>query len=218
MPFVGRTADSMTTEVLTRVRDANGVMHTAAFVRARLTDAQRYLNGLLGLVLGSSSLTLNPSQNFYVLTSAVPLSIRVVGVRGSSLTRDLAPAPSIDSFLIYGPTWMRQTAARSEAWTTVGRDVLVVYPAASFTQSLDVVYAKVTNVLAITTDVSEFSTEQCDLIVTLTEAILLLRQRDLQAAARAMDRLRRMVTPEMAAERLALAPTGLADKKGGAPA
>lgn len=215
MAFTGRTADSMTTEVLARVRDPNGIMHTVTFVRNRLTDTQRYLNGLLGLVVASSGIVLGATQNFFVLSSSIPSSIRIVGIRGSNQTREVAPVPSIESFLIYGPTWARRTGPYLESWTTVGRDLLVVYPAASALGSIDVFYAKLTNAFSDAATLSEFSAEQCGLIVTLTEAILLLRQRDLQSAARAMARLRQVITPEMAAERLAPAPTGLADKKGG---
>lgn len=202
MPFVGRTATSMTDEVLRRVRDANGVMHTASFVRDRLTDAQRYLNGILGLVITSSTLTLNPGQNFYKLSDSLPLCIRVVGLRGSFGNRELAELPSIDSLMIYGPRWTRAIGPYIESWTTVGRDVLVIYPAIFQVATIDAFYVKLCNAFSSGATVSEFSTEQCGLIVTLTEALLLLRQRDLAAAGRAMDRLQQALTPETELDRL----------------
>lgn len=202
MPFTGRTATSMTDEVLARVRDATGLMHTASFVRDRLTDAQRFLNGILGLSISSAAITLNPGQNFYKLSDSLPFCIRLVGLRGSSGYRDAAELPSLDSLLIYGPHWSRRTGAYVESWTMVGRDVLVVYPALKSATTLDAYYVNVCAAFTSGATTSEFSTEQCGLIVTLTEALLLLRQRDLEAAGRAMERLQQALQPELALDRL----------------
>lgn len=205
MAYTGRTATSMTDEVLARVRDANGLMHTASFVRDRLTDAQRYLNGILGISVNVTAMSLNPGQNVYKLSSSLPLAIRVLGIRGSSSTRELAKLPSIDSLLIYGPRWMRQMAPYLESWTTVGRDVLVVYPAPKESVTIDVYYVNLCAAFTSGATVSEFSAEQCGLIVTLTEALLLLRQRDLESAGRAMERLQQALTPEAELDRLGTA-------------
>lgn len=89
-----------------------------------------------------------------------------------------------------------------ESWTTVGRDVLVVYPAPKESVTLNVYYVNLCAAFTSGATTSEFSAEQCGLIVTLTEALLLLRQRDLEAAGRAMERLQQALTPEAELDRL----------------
>lgn len=199
MPFTARTAGTLTTEVLARVRDPNGTMHTAAFVRARLTDAQRCLNALLGFVIGNASVSLNAFQNFYNVSTILPAAaIRIIGIRGSLTIRDLGRMPDLRSFLIYGATWPQQVTSQSvESWALIGRDVLVLYPATTSDTSIGMHYVKLTTTLSATSTLMEFSPDQDGLVVTLTEALLLLRQRDLGACQRALARLHEALAPEL---------------------
>lgn len=205
MPFVGRTADSLTFEVLDRVRDTAGKMHTASFVRSILTSAQQVLNAGLEYVIANALASLYANRVFYNISTAFSPVIRVVGLRGSATVRDLIKLNSLDDFLIYGPYWSRHVGQHALAWTTVGRDVLVVYPAFENDGSLGMYYVKLTNTFSAGSTVSEFSTEQCGPLVTLTEAILLLRQRDLEACDRALGRLQEDLQLELTAPKLGLA-------------
>lgn len=206
MPFTPRTAGDLTTEVLARVRDTSGVMHTASFVRSRLSDAQRCLNALLGFVISSSSVSLAQQQNFYLVSAYVPSAIRIIGLRGSLTIRDLGRLPSLQSLLIYGPTWPQKQGDYIESWTTVGRDILVTYPALQTSGSIGAYYHKLTNALSTSGTSLEFAPDQDGLIVTLTEAILLLRQRDLSACSRALERLQSALTVELVATPLTPTP------------
>jgi hypothetical protein len=197
---MGRSAQALTDAALQRVRDPNANLHSRVFVQARLTDAQRFLNAALGLVVDSASLTLNPFQSVYSLSGLLPNAVRVVGVREGG--RDLALIPSITQLLSFSPRWTRDVGGRCEAWTTVGRDLLIVYPARTNTTVVTVYYAKLTAALAGETDLSDFGDEYGDMITTLTEAVLLLRQRDTEASKRAMGRLQAKLSPEVGAPRL----------------
>lgn len=211
MPFTARTAGTLTTEVLARVRDPNGVMHTAAFVRARLSDAQRCLNALLGFVIGNASVTLNAFQNFYLVSTILPsAAIRLVGIRGSLTIREIGRMPDLQSFLIYGATWPQHVTNQAiESWALIGRDVLVLYPATTSDISIGMHYVKLTATLSATSTLMEFSPDQDGLVVTLTEAILLLRQRDLGACQRALARLHEALAPEMVSTPLSPALFGM---------
>ena len=196
MPYTGRTASSLTNEVLTRVRDPNGKMHTAAFVRDRLTDAQRVLNGILEYVIANTTISVSASRQFYQVSVSVPSAIRVVGFRGSGTVRAVAQVPSLDSLLIYGPYWSRELGDHYLAWAAVGRELVVLYPALRVDGSIGCVYVKLTDAFVSTSTTSEFSPEQCGPLVTLVEALLLLRQRDLAACARTISRLQEVLTVE----------------------
>lgn len=203
---MARFAAALIDDVLARVRDVNGLATTRTFVRERLTDSQRYLNALLGLSLDAADLTLNPHQSIYQINTLLPSAQRIVGIRGGGGQREIATVPSIASLLIFGPTWMRHTGHRVEAWTTVGRDLLVVYPTLKTGQVYTVWYAKLCLAFGTESTLTEFANEYTDLITTLTEAVVLLRQRDLGASSRAMERLAKQIAPEMAATRLHAAP------------
>lgn len=205
MPFVGRTADSMMFEVLERVRDTNGAMHTPTFVRSILTTAQQVLNAGLEYVIANSSATLYANRVFYDISTLFSAAIRIIGLRGSTTIRDVIKFNSLDDFLIYGPYWSRHIGQHALAWTAVGRDVLVAYPAFENDSSLGLYYVKLTNTFSAGSTVSEFSTEQCGPLVTLTEAILLLRQRDLESCDRALGRLQEDLQLELTAPKLGLA-------------
>lgn len=197
MAFTPRTAGDLTTEVLARVRDVGGVMHTASFVRSRLSDAQRCLNALLGFVVASSIMTFSRQQNFYLVSTSLPSAIRVLSLRGGGTIRDIGRLPSLESLLIYGPTWPQKIGDYVESWTTVGRDILVCYPTLLSNGALGVYYHKLTNALTSTSTNMEFAPDQDGVVVTLTEAILLLRQRDLTACSRALERLRSDLSVEL---------------------
>lgn len=199
MAFTPRTAGDLTTEVLARVRDTSGVMHTASFVRSRLSDAQRCLNALLGFVVAAGTISIAQQQNFYLVSAYAPSAIRVIGLRGGATIRDIGRLPSLQSLLIYGPTWPQKQGDYIESWTTVGRDILVTYPALKTSGSIGVYYHKLTNALSASGTSLEFAPDQDGLVVTLTEAILLLRQRDLAACSRALERLQSALTVELVA-------------------
>lgn len=205
MPFVGRTADSLMLEVRERVRDTNGSMHTATFVRSILTSAQQVLNAGLEYVIANGSASLYANRVFYDISTLFSSVIRVIGLRGSATIRDVIKLNSLDDFLIYGPYWSRHIGQHALAWTAVGRDVLAVYPAFENDGSLGLYYVKLTNTFSAGSTVSEFSTEQCGPLVTLTEAILLLRQRDLESCNRALGRLQEDLQLELTAPKLGLA-------------
>lgn len=211
MPFTPRTAGTLTTEVLARVRDPNGVMHTAAFVRARLSDAQRCLNALLGFVVGNAAINLNALENFYVVSTITSnAAIRLIGIRGGLTIRELGRMPDLQSFLIYGATWPQHVTNQAiESWALIGRDVLVLYPATTADIAIGMHYVKLTNTLTDANTLMEFSPDQDGLAVTLTEALLLLRQRDLGACQRALARLHEALAPELVSTPLSPALFGM---------
>lgn len=205
MSYIGRSADSMMNEVLARVRDTNGTMHTAAFVRSMLTTAQQVLNAGLEHVILPAVSAFYANRVFYDISTLFPAAVRIIGIRGSNTIRDVIQLNSLDDFLIYGPYWSRHVGQTLLAWTTIGRDILVTYPALETDSTFGLYYVKLTNTFTSGATLSEFSVEQCGPLVTLTEVLLLLRQRDLEACDRALGRLQENLQLELTAPRLGLA-------------
>ena len=172
--------------VLTRLRDPNATAHSRAFVMNLLSEAQRLVNAASGSVVASSALATEAQRQLYLITSSLPSVVRVLGVREGP--RDLE---QLDWRVLYQafPRWHRAIGSRFEVFCLIGRDLLVVHPAKTEASSVDVIYVKLTTAFALETDLFEIPDDLIPLAIDLTEAVLLLKNRSLVAAAVVGDRI-----------------------------
>jgi len=165
-------------EVLDRVRDPQGSHQgrSRASVVDLLSQCQRLINAKTGIVVGSASLGLNGQQLFYSPISALLSSAAaVIGVRynGSNLERT-----TVEELRAIDSSWFRRVDSEPSAFTVIGREILVIYPAVEFNDIATVDY------VSITTDFvgeeSSFTMADQDVpdVLDLTEIILLAQQRD----------------------------------------
>ena len=180
-------AATLTDTLLRRVRDQQGLAHSRDFARSCLSHAQRILNCAIGVVTESLTLATSPTMMVYSTSGFVPAAARVLTVREDG--RDLAPLTNPVQLAHLSLTWFRDIGPRFEAWCPVGRDLFVVYPAKRSASTMEVKYAKLTNVLAGEADSTEMPEEYSDYIISLAECFLLLKQRDLAAAQVALKRV-----------------------------
>lgn len=199
---MAKVAHLLIDTVLQRVRDPQGLAHTRAQVLDLLSQCQRFINGALGLVLTTTTLTTLPRKLLYTLSGDLTTTLRVVAVRDGA--RDLAKMPTLASLNHVDLHWMRLEGARFEAWVPIGRDLLVIYPAKEVGSTVTVVHASLTSALTGEDDVTEIPDEYLDMVVTLCEAIVLLIQRDLASADAAMKRLGQSLQLDVSAYRLHL--------------
>ena len=187
MPDVAKT---LTDQVLRRVRDVHGLAHSRALVRTLLSHSQRLLNSLLGIVTTSTSFTTYAHQQFYqisgLLTSADAIT-KVMAVKDGS--RDLTHLVNIRQLNHLDMRWVRALGPRFDAWTQLGRDMLIIYPAKTLNSTVTIVGAKLTTELTGEDTALELPNEYHDHIISLTEIMLLAKQRDLTQAVRQLQRL-----------------------------
>lgn len=197
--------------VAKRVRDPQNFAHSRAFVLARLSDAQRFINGALGLVTTTTTLSTLPRKLIYTLSGDLTTTLRPLSVR--EYTRDLCKLANLNQLNHLDLHWFRSLGHRFEAWCPIGRDLIVIYPAKDVASTVTVVHVKLLDVLAAEADTTEIPDEYLEAVLTLTEAMLLIRQRDLAGAQAAIKRLVETLGLDMTAYRLHLmGPEGMEAK------
>ena len=183
-------AKSLTDQVLRRVRDVHGLAHSRDFTRTILSHCQRLVNSLLGIVTTSTTFTTYPHQQFYQISGLLTGSdaiTKVMAVREGS--RDLTHLTNIRQLAHLDTRWVRAIGPRFDAWTQLGRDMLIIYPAKPLGSSVTIVGAKLTTALTGEDTALEMPNEYHDHIVSLAEIMLLAKQRDLTQAVRQLQRL-----------------------------
>lgn len=202
---MAKLASQLCNVALQRVRDPSGIGHSRSFVIARLSDAQRMINAMLGVVTDSVTLTTTPYQTVYSLSGLLTSAVRVVGVREEG--RDLARMRDVWRLAHINRTWFRETGDQFQAWTMLGRDVLAIYPAKVEPSSVTIQQTRLTTVLGGEDDPIELPDEYGDLIVELTVAILLLKQRQLLLAKQTLKHFMMRLGIEASTGKLGIAPT-----------
>ena len=183
-------AKSLTDQVLRRVRDVHGLAHSRDLARTILSHSQRLINSLLGIVTTSTTFTTYPHQQFYQISGLLTGSdaiTKVMAVRESS--RDLTHLTNIRQLHHLDTRWVRAIGPRFDAWTQLGRDMLIIYPAKVTSSTVTIVGAKLTTALTGEDTALEMPNEYHDHIVSLAEVMLLAKQRDLTQAVRQLQRL-----------------------------
>jgi len=161
--------------VLQRVRDPEGAVATRDFTRSRISDAQRLLNARFGWILDEATLVTEPLRIFYPVDALLGTSVKVRYIRQGN--RDLVPVP-------WGPTWFgmrrgwpRAVGPRYEIFGTIGRDVVVVWPASRVGDSLTVRSPKLTAVLAGDADELEVHDEMVPMVLDFATMLVSLKLR-----------------------------------------
>lgn len=183
-------AKSLTDQVLRRVRDVHGLAHSRDLARTILSHAQRLINSLLGIVTTSTTFTTYPHQQFYQISGLLTGSdaiTKVMAVKEDS--RDLTHLINIRQLHHLDTRWVRAIGPRFDAWTQLGRDMLIIYPAKTVGSTVTIVGAKLTTALTGEDTALEMPNEYHDHIVSLAEIMLLAKQRDLTQAVRQLQRL-----------------------------
>ena len=183
-------AKALTDQVLRRVRDVHGIAHSRDLARTLLSHSQRLLNSLLGIVTTSTTFTTYPHQQFYQISGLLTgddAITKVMAVREG--TRDLTHLANIRQLAHLDTRWVRAIGPRFDAWTQLGRDMLIIYPAKVTSSTVTIVGAKLTTALTGEDTALELPNEYHDHIISLAEIMLLAKQRDLVQAVRQLQRL-----------------------------
>lgn len=187
MPDVAKT---LTDQLLRRVRDVHGLAHSRDLARLTLSHCQRLINSLLGIVTTSTTFATYAHQQFYQISgllTGTDAIVKVMAVREGA--RDLAPLENIRQLAHLNTRWVRELGPRFDAWTHLGRDMLIIYPAKQANSSVTIIGAKLTTELTGEATELELPNEYHDHVISLAEVMLLAKQRDLSQAMRQLQRL-----------------------------
>lgn len=182
---MAETAGTLRAAVQRRVRDATGTFHADALVLDLLSRAQRLINVSTRLVLTSGTLTTAERLQIYTIATEFADGVDVIDVRDGT---ESLPRTTLQELNQVDRNWFRRIGPRFETWAQIGRTLLVVHPALNYASSLTVVYSKLTTDLALDATALELETDSDLMVMDLTEAILLLRQRKYDQHGRALAR------------------------------
>lgn len=177
----------MSAQVAARVRDPNFNATTQPQVIGIISLAQQIVNGILGDVVGTASLVVQPRTTIYSISSFLPSCVKIQAVRDAS-GRDLEPIP-FNALSWLNMKWPTSIADSPRGFALAGRDVLILYPGVHTAQTLTVVYTNLTAPLTTTADSTVTPSEDDDAIYDLTEVLLLLKNRDMYGAKTVIDRM-----------------------------
>jgi hypothetical protein len=202
---VAKTAGTVLTNVLTRVRDPNATgaatntppttVNGQTFGFAQISQAQNFVNAATEIVLDSATLALTAGTAIYPVFSNLPDAIRITTVRDfsqSDLFRcDWRTFGRSDRMWLVTPSYPR-------SWAVIGHDLLAVVPVVNSVikaqiGSLTVQYISLTTAVTTGTDTFDLPDSSLGPVETMTELFLRLKTRQLGGFVEAFGRLQKQL-------------------------
>jgi len=172
--------------IANRVRDPNFNGTTEQQTIALISYSQQVVNGILGDLVTSQALTIQPRTLIYSMSGFVPGSIDVLAVQDAS-GRDLDPL-GLQDLQWLDMRWPVAVADSPRGYTQVGGDLLIIYPAVKTPQILTVKFSQFIAPVTGPADSTSLPPEDDSAINDLAETLILLKNRDLLAVKAAMER------------------------------
>ena len=180
------TGGEIKDRVLERLQMSGSVAYTDAFFYDILSKVQNVVNSSFELNVATGTLNTIPSAFFYPLYWHLPNALRVLDLSKSDVT--IQPLKSWRELGQYAVAWRTVTTADSfSVWATIGRDMLILYPAKAAADTVDVRYVEC--LTALTADASTFGLDEdyLGVVMDITELIFLTHQRELTAASKKLE-------------------------------
>jgi hypothetical protein len=189
------TAQELTDDLLRRVRDAGGGMHSRTFARSILSKVQQSVNAKYRNALEFTFLTTEKLRQIYSISVSLPSALFVDAVRVPGFDteggRDI-PFTRWRELSQGDPQWFRRQGDRIEVFSLIGRDLLVLHPALPVATTVNVLYTRITTAWTSETDVTEIDDDLVPEMMRLSEAVLL-------TVGRRLEQVKAMIQPEGAA-------------------
>lgn len=191
---MGETVGPLVDELLRRIRDVGAQGTSRALVRRFLAHAEGLVAIAFDAHIETFTLTTTPERCVYAnseLTGGSRIG-KLLTFRESN--RDIPPSP-LEAFAAHSLSWFRQIGPRPEAWTALGKDLFVLWPAGSTARTVEVravaaPLAPDDTYTGSDSDTTTLDTRWTPQILDLAELFLLLRVRRLDALKAPMERLK----------------------------
>lgn len=176
----------MTDTVLQRIYDAGGVATSRANVWDMLSRCQQLVNAAFDSIVITLDFPTGPRQQVFTLTDIAPDVLKVLSVRDQHRDLSVIPFNRLKHISVH---WFGQSGPRWETFAKVGKTMLVVHPMKLSADTLTLVYDQILPVLGGDLDVCPLPDDQIPVLTKLTEAMLLLRQRNFDPVKNILDTL-----------------------------
>src|SRR5271168_1567372 len=120
------SAGVMSSQLAIRVRDPYFNGTTQQQTISIISQAQQVVNGILGDVVATQPLVVQPRSLIYRLSSFVPNAVKIQAIRDAS-GRDLEPIP-FQALSWLDMKWITSIADAPRGYALAGRDILIIYP------------------------------------------------------------------------------------------
>lgn len=174
--------------VLRRVFDEHGVGTTRAQVRDLFSRAQNIINAAFDSQIVIRAMPTAPALqifNFERIAQANDV-LRIHSVRDG--TRDLSRI-DFERLKTIDNHWFGRSGPRFQTFAVLGRRILVIHPQRPVASTVNVVYTQQLPVLGTDADNVNLPDDQITSLTKLTEALVLLKQRDLDKLAPLLESL-----------------------------
>lgn len=165
-----------------RIRSEGVVGHTNAVLVSFLSYAQQLLNIQKAALIESSTIATTPRQLLYPLGITLPSAVDILDVTFEGRRLPQVPHVKLMSSSC-GRDWFRAIGPDPLAWCQIGRSQLIIWPSCYSARTIDVRYVKLTDTLVAVDSAIELPSSCIPELLSLTEALLLLRQRSIGEAA-----------------------------------
>lgn len=174
--------------VLKRVFDEHATGTPRARVRDLFSRAQQVINGAFDSTIVVQAMSTAPTLSVYNFERIAPandvLRIKSVRVDTRDLSRiDFERLKQIDNH------WFARSGRRFETFAVLGRRILVIHPQQPVASTVNVVYTQQLPVLGTDADTVNLPDDQIPSLTKLVEALILLKQRDLDKLTPLLDTL-----------------------------
>lgn len=171
-----------------RVRDASNTAHSRALIQDTITRCASAINTRQEYILDNVTLTVATAHKalYRVEAELGSLSrITEVAVYDDAL-EEVDPWRDLWK---HSPTWLTDTSDVPLAWAAIGRDLIGIWPAP--VSNIPVTFTGVRGTFQATLETEEtgLREEDDDIVKELTQALILLRQRDLDLIQSAISRM-----------------------------
>lgn len=170
-----------------RVRDPNNTAHPRDLVRDLLDRVQVLINGKEKFIAQTQLFTTTPGQAIYSIQATFGDLVEVTDVDHDECS--LSHILNWRSLWKINPHWITDQQPTPEGWATLGRTLLVIYPAPSQEVTLKVTGVKRTTELVSESSIFDLESQDADLVKDAVQSILLWRQKDSDTASLFIRRL-----------------------------
>ena len=164
-----------------RVRDPNNTATPRADVLTIIDHVQRAFAVMFDIVVDSASFNTSANQLVYQLSSVLPEAAKMLYLYDGDRQLTFVPYPQLQTI---DGGWFRRIGQQHQAWSMVGRDQLIVYPATVTVTSLTATYVKITDTLASEASPVEIAEDELPLLFDFAELLLLAKSRQIGTAMR----------------------------------
>lgn len=183
---MAKTIGPLVDELLRRVRDPHAMANSRELVRRFLHHAEGIIGTGLRVNQETITFTTERKRLIYVIPDINERIVFLDAVQAEGRDLDFVP---FDTLVAEGSGWFRRLSSQFSFYSTVGRELLVLYPGVDRTITITLLAITYISGPLTESDTTTLEDEKVPAILDFAELFLLLRSRRLDALKPTLERL-----------------------------